>query len=59
MPFVSQKQRAWMWANKSKMAREWESHTPKDKKLPEKVKHAFVMYESALREIARIGKSGK
>jgi len=38
MPFKSQKQREWMYANKPKMAKEWESHTPKNKKLPEKVK---------------------
>lgn len=34
MPFVSQAQRAWMYANHPEMAEEWEKHTPKGKKLP-------------------------
>ena len=38
MPFLSQAQRAWMYANKPKMAEEWEKHTKK-KKLVKKVKH--------------------
>jgi len=38
MPFKSKSQRAWMHANKPKMAKEWERHTPKGKKLPKKVK---------------------
>jgi hypothetical protein len=38
MPFKSQKQRAWMYANKPKMAKEWEAETPKGKKLPVKKK---------------------
>jgi hypothetical protein len=38
MPFKSQKQRAWMHANKPEMAKEWEAKTPKGKKLPKKVK---------------------
>jgi hypothetical protein len=37
MPFKSQKQRAWMYANEPEMAKEWEAHTPKSKKLPKKV----------------------
>ena len=37
MPFVSKAQRRWMYANKPKMAKEWESKT-KGKKLPEHVK---------------------
>ena len=38
MPFQSQAQRAWMYANEPKMAKEWEEHTPKGKKLPAKIK---------------------
>jgi hypothetical protein len=38
MPFKSQKQRAWMYSNKPEMAKEWESATPKGKKLPKRVK---------------------
>ena len=38
MPFVSKAQKGWMYANKPKMAKEWQEHTPKGKKLPQKVK---------------------
>lgn len=38
MPFKSTKQRKWMYANKPKMAERWEKHTPKNKKLPNRVK---------------------
>jgi len=37
MPFKSQAQRAWMYANHPEMAKRWEKHTPKGKKLPEHV----------------------
>lgn len=43
MPFVSQAQRKWMYANKPSMAKRWEAHTPKGKKLPEHVKEAAYM----------------
>jgi superfamily II DNA or RNA helicase len=36
MPFVSQAQRRWMYANHPEMALRWEAHTPKDAKLPER-----------------------
>jgi hypothetical protein len=39
MPFKSQAQRRWMYANHPEMAKEWSDHTPKGEKLPEKVKH--------------------
>ena len=38
MPFKSQSQRKWMYANDPKMAARWEEETPKGKKLPKKVK---------------------
>lgn len=38
MPFKSQAQRKWMYANDPRMAEKWEEHTPKGKKLPKKVK---------------------
>ncbi len=38
MPFVSQAQRAWMYANKPGMAAEWQRATPKGAKLPKRVK---------------------
>lgn len=42
MPMKSEAQRAWMWANHPEMAERWEKHTPKGKKLPKHVKHAFL-----------------
>ena len=36
MPFHSQAQRRWMYANEPEMARRWEAHTPKDRHLPER-----------------------
>lgn len=44
MPFVSESQRKWMYANHPEMAARWQAHTPKGEKLPEhvsKVKKAF------------------
>jgi hypothetical protein len=38
MPFKSQAQRKFMYAKKPKLAKEFESKTPKGKKLPKKVK---------------------
>jgi hypothetical protein len=38
MPFKSEAQRRWMHANEPEMADEWEKHTPKGEKLPERVK---------------------
>jgi len=35
MPFKSKKQRRWMYVNEPEMAKRWEKHTPKNKKLPE------------------------
>lgn len=37
MPFKSKAQRRWMYANDPKMAAEWQEHTKKGTKLPEKV----------------------
>ncbi len=38
MPFESEAQRRWMYANHPDMAKEWESHTPKGEKLPKRKK---------------------
>jgi len=38
MPMRSQSQRAYLHANKPKLAKEFEAKTPKGKKLPKKVK---------------------
>ena len=38
MPFKSQAQRKWMFANQPAMAERWAKETSKGKKLPKKVK---------------------
>jgi len=38
MPFKSQAQRKWMFANEPAMAKKWAKHTQKGKKLPKRVK---------------------
>lgn len=38
MPFKSEAQRRYMYANDPEMAKEFEKKTPKSKKLPKKVK---------------------
>ena len=35
MPFKSEAQRKWMYANKPQMAKKWQAHTG-DKKLPQR-----------------------
>jgi hypothetical protein len=37
MPMKSEAQRKWMHKNKPQMAKVWEKHTAKGKKLPKKV----------------------
>lgn len=37
MPFKSQKQRKFLYANEPEVAKKFEEHTPKGKKLPIKV----------------------
>lgn len=45
MPFKSKAQVRWMYANKPKMAKEWEDKTKSIKSLPEKVnKKAWDKY---------------
>lgn len=36
MPFKSEAQKKFMYAVNPKMAKEWQEHTPKGKKLPKK-----------------------
>lgn len=38
MPFRSEKQKRFMYANYPKIAKRWSKHTPKGKKLPEEIK---------------------
>lgn len=40
MPFVSEKQRRYLFAKEPKIAKEFAKHTPKGKKLPLYVEHA-------------------
>ena len=42
MPFKSIKQEKYLWANNPKVAKEFESKTPKGKKLPLRVKKKKV-----------------
>jgi len=48
MPFKSEAQRKWMWANHPEMAKHWQSVTPKGKKLPEHVKQAAFLDELSI-----------
>lgn len=41
MPFVSQAQRGYFYAELPGLAKKWEEHTPKGKKLPKRVKKAL------------------
>jgi len=38
VPFKSQAQRRWMYAKHPAMARRWQAHTPKGKKLPKRAR---------------------
>lgn len=40
MPIKSKAQRAWLHANKPKLAKEFEEKTPRNAKLPKKVKRS-------------------
>jgi DNA polymerase III alpha subunit (gram-positive type) len=44
MPFKSEAQRKWMYANKPGMAERWQAHTPKNKRLPKKVTASMNKY---------------
>ena len=46
MPFKSEAQRRFMHARHPKIAKRWEKHTPKGKKLPKKVKKKKTKKES-------------
>ena len=50
----SQKQRAWMWANNPEMAKEFESHTPKGKKLPKYAPKKKANYDALIVRLANI-----
>ena len=43
MPFKSEAQRRFLWAKHPDVAREFADATPKGSKLPDKVKHAYVL----------------
>ena len=48
-PYASESQRAWMHIHKPEMAKEWDKHTPKGKKLPKHVSKASRL--NAIRNI--------
>ena len=50
MPFVSKKQRAYLYANKPDVAKEFEAHTPKGAKLPTRVKKSKAEKKPKRRE---------
>lgn len=47
MPFVSDAQRKFMYANHPEIAKRWQKHTPKGKDLPEHVKKAIARIKHA------------
>lgn len=53
MPFESQAQRRWMYANKPEMAKEWEAATPKGKKLPERKHKKPTLHEKVKKGLKR------
>jgi len=59
MPFKSEAQRGWMYANEPAMAKRWEAHTPKGKKLPKKVngekESAFAHLPPLMQKVAALG----
>jgi hypothetical protein len=53
VPFRSDAQRKYLWANHPEVAREFADHTPKDVTLPEHVKHARA--SGAIAALERFG----
>lgn len=51
MPFQSKAQRRFMYARHPQMAKEWEEHTPKGKKLPEHVKKKEAEMKTAKKDM--------
>ena len=60
MPFKSQAQRRKFYAMEARgeiskgTVKKWESHTPKGKKLPERVKHSSISYAAFADELLKI-----
>lgn len=54
MPYVSTSQRGWMHVNEPAMAKRWDAHTPKGKKLPRHVKKKALDQVRALVKEARM-----
>lgn len=53
-PFVSEAQRAWMYANDPAMAKEWEKHTPAKRRLPKRKK---ITHNAAFHNVLRMDPS--
>lgn len=56
MPFKSEAQRKWAYANKPEMAERWEKETPKTTKLPERVGKKKKKRSSLLRAFEEGGR---
>ena len=52
MPFKSEAQRRWMYANEPEMAKRWEKETPKGKKLPDKLKKKTAASKKQVHQLA-------
>jgi len=53
MPFKSEAQRAWMYSHDPEMAKKWEAHTPKNKKLPKKLGVKKNTAKKGVRNVAK------
>lgn len=53
MPFKSEAQRKFLWANHPEVAKEFASHTPKGAKLPKRVSDKKSTQEAAYRQLLR------
>ena len=51
MPFRSQAQARWMFANRPAMAREWADKTPSVKALPKRVSHQQAVRAAVLKKL--------
>lgn len=59
MPFKSEAQRRFMYSHMPSMAKEWEAHTPKGKKLPKKKTKTKLLKREKKNEKKSTTKSSK
>lgn len=53
MPIKSQAQRRFLWSKDPEMAKKWEAHTPKGKKLPKKLGVKKNTAKKGVRNVAK------